>query len=163
MDLLDQPWRGSGYFYAMPPDLMLKEQFHPVREIMGASGSDMYYYDPGSNVRHHGVLEKDDPVSLNISAFKGLVNGDKELLTTLYRIEFCSSPEQWMLTLKAKDQTIDESLEKIEITGLPEQAANQIEVFKVDGDHTVFTLKQDGQGEEIEATVKQISGELQRD
>ena len=163
MDLLAEPWRGSGYFYAMPPDLMLKEQFHPGREIMGASGNKMYYYDPSGNVRHQGVMEKDDPVSLNISAFKGLVNGDKELLTTLYRIEFCSSPEQWVLTLKAKDPSIDESLEKIEITGLPEQAANKIEVFKVDGDHTVFSLKQDGQGEAIEATVKQINGELQRD
>lgn len=163
MDLLAEPWRGAGYFYAKPPDLMLKEQFHPAREIMGANGSRMYFYDPANDVRHQGVLYENDPVGLNISAFKSLVNGDKELMARLYSIEFCSKPEKWILTLKPKDSSIDESLEKIQISGLPEQPANKIEVILVDGDRTEYTLKQDGQGKEIEAAVAQITSELQRE
>ncbi len=163
MDLLAEPWEGAGYFYARPPDLMLKEQFHPSREIMGASGSRIYYYDPANNVRHQGVIEQDDPVSLNLSAFKALVNGDKALLKALYKIEFCSKPEQWILTLKAKDPTVDESLDKIVISGLSDQPANKIEVIQLDGDRTLFSIKKDGQGKEIEAAVAQINGELQRD
>ena len=31
LELMEQPWQGSGYMYSMPPDLMIREQLQPQR------------------------------------------------------------------------------------------------------------------------------------
>ena len=90
LELMEQPWKASGYLYALAPDVLIKEQQIPVREIMGASDDKMFYYDPVNDVRHRGVMTGDDPVSLNVAAFKALLTGDLQLLEKMYQIAFSS-------------------------------------------------------------------------
>ena len=77
LELMDQPWKGSGFMYSMPPDLMIREQLQPQRLLMAVKGDKMLYYDPGSDVRHQGDMDEDNPLSLNIAVFKALINADE--------------------------------------------------------------------------------------
>ena len=160
LDLIDKPWHGAGYMYALAPDIMVKEQTEPVREIAGASGNLMFYYDPVNDIRHQQVMADDDPISLNVLVFKALVNGDQALLEKIYQIDFFSGLKLWRLTLAAKSKRVRESLAKIVISGLPEQLANKIVVYQTDGDYSEFVLKPDGSGEEIRAEVTRLYKQL---
>ncbi len=163
LGLLDAPWQGSGYMYAMTPDIMVKEQTKPVREIAGASGQQMYYFDPVNNIRHQQTIAEDDPISLNVVVFKALVNGDQALLEKMYQIDFFSGLKVWRLTLTAKSKLARESLAKVEISGLPEQPADKIIVYQADGDYSEFVLKQDGTGEVIQDEVTRLYQQLKED
>lgn len=158
LELMDQPWKGSGYMYSLPPDIMIKEQLQPERILMGISGDDMIYFEPGNDVRHQGTVDQDNPMSLNIAVFKALMNADQQLLNNMYRVEFCSKPEQWVMTLKAKNDP--DSTFRIDISGLPGQQAENIKVEQADGDKSEITLKKEAEGNEVKATVSRLYQEL---
>jgi len=156
--LLDQPWQGSGYLYSMPPDIMIKEQLKPERILMGVSGENLLYFDPGNQVRHQSIMDEDNPMSLNVAVFKALMNADQQLLNSMYRVEFFSTPEQWIMTLKARKDP--ESAFRIDILGLPGQQVNTIKVQQADGDSSELILKKAGEGNEIKTIVSRLYQEL---
>lgn len=161
MTLLEQPWHGSGYMYALSPDILVKEQLQPSRELMAVDGNNLYYYDPVKNIRHQGRIREDDPVSLNVSAFKALINGDRELLRKLYHHQFSVFPEYWLLTLRPSNEVAGEVLERIEISGFTGEGANKVSVFMADGDYTEFVLSKDASGVQLRETVLHLVQELQ--
>ena len=161
LELLDKPWQGSGYLYVLSPDVLIKEQWYPQRQIMGASGWDLFYFDPFNDVRHHGEMQTDDPVSFHVLAFKALMNGDRELLQEFYQLEFNSDPVRWTLTLTAKQPSAQNTLAKIVITGAPGQVANNIKVFQADGDRSEFVLAREAEGEKLQTKVARLLTELQ--
>ena len=158
LELMREPWRATGFLYALAPDVLVKEQRTPVREIMGASGDKMFYYDPANDVRHRGVMESDDPLSLNVAAFKALVTGDRQLLEKTYRIDFSSNRGQWTLTLIGHGD--NEATVKIIVTGLAGQQANKIMVHQPDGDRNEFTLVEVARGDRLKDTIRQLNQEL---
>ena len=163
LELMAEPWHGSGYMYAMTPDIMVKEQLHPVREVMGAAGDEMYYYDPAKDVRYQAEIEKDDPLGLQVAALQALLHGDQHLLNEMYQIEFITKPGQWILLLRSESASEGKSLSRLLVTGLPGAAANEIKVFQADGDHNDYTLEKDAEGKEIESIVKQLYKEMKGD
>lgn len=163
LELLDKPWRGSGYLYALPPDRMIKEQWQPQREVMGADGKQLYYYDPSGKVRHRTELRQDDPVAAHVEAFRALLNGNRELIDNLYRVEFYSSPESWQLTLTSKNPDAATRLGKIVISGLPEKPADKVAIFQADGDRSELGLLPETAGgaalqEKVEGLFKELQG-----
>lgn len=156
--LMEQPWRGSGYMYSLPPDTMLKEQLQPERLLMAIVGNDMYYYDPGNDVRHQAELDEDNPMSLNIAVFKALMMADRKLLERMYAVSFSVQPEQWVLRLTAKQEP--DSGFGIEISGLPEQQPKRIVVEQADGDSSLFDLRKDAEGGEVAAEAERLLREL---
>ena len=158
LELMERPWQGSGYMYSMPPDLMIKEQLKPERVLMGVKGDQMYYLDPTNDVRHQGEMDEDNPVSLNIAVFKALINADEALLHRLYRVEFTSEAQGWVMTLKSKQDS--ESGFNIVISGLAGQQADTVKVRQADGDLSEFTLRQDAAGDEVKNKVNQLYREL---
>ena len=158
LELMQEPWQATGFMYALAPDLLVKEQQTPALEIMGASGDKMYYYDPVNNVRHSGEMANDDPLSLNVAAFKALVTGDRQLLEKMYRIAFSANPEQWTLTLT--DYEDNDASIKIIITGPAGRQANKIAVHQADGDHSEFILTEAARGDHLNDTIRQLNQQL---
>jgi hypothetical protein len=158
LELMDQPWQGSGYLYSLPPDLMLKEQLQPERVLMAVKGEQMFYYDPADDVRHQGEMNEDNPLSLNIGVFRALINADEGLLHRLYEVAFSSTERDWAIKLKPKQDS--ESDFSIVISGLAQQQADTITVRQPDGDLSEFSLRPDAQGDEIEAVVNRLYREL---
>lgn len=161
LELLDKPWRGSGFLYALPPDKMLKEQWQPQREIMGADGKQLYYYDPLNGVRHSTELRAGDPAAAHVEAFRALLNGDRDLLDSLYRVEFLSTPERWQLTLSSKISEISAILAKIVISGAAEKPADNIEIFQTDGERTELKLRPEAPDSQLQGKVEALYKELQ--
>ena len=161
LELMEQPWKGSGYMYSLPPDIMIKEQQQPERVLMGVKGDKMFYFDPVNNVRHQGEMDQDNPLSLNIAVFKALMNADEALLHRLYQVEFSSLEHGWTMKLKAKQDS--ESGFSIVISGLPQQAADSVKVRQADGDASEFTLRQDAEGDEVKTTVRRLYQELREE
>ncbi len=161
MEMLAEPWQGSGYLYALSPSLMIKEQWRPKRELMGIKNSEMYYADLATGQTRRGKLGSSQALSLNVAAFKALMTGDKTFLTQQYRVEFCSKPELWQLSLLPKQSTNGSDISKITMEGLPDRAAQKISIVQGDGDRTHITLKPAGQGSEINQTIQQIFTELE--
>ncbi len=158
LELMQKPWLASGFLYALPPDVLVKEQLTPVREIMGANGDKMFYYDPVNDIRHHGVIERDDPLSLNVAAFKALVTGDNKLLVEMYRIGFRSGPEQWTLTLTGHED--NDATVKIIVTGSTGRQANKITMHQPDGDRNEFILTEVARGEHLRKRIQELNQEL---
>jgi outer membrane lipoprotein carrier protein LolA len=163
LELMADPWHGSGYMYAMTPDIMVKEQLHPVREVMGAAGDEMYYYNPPEETRYHTKMDENDSLSLQVGALQALLNGDRQLLNEMYQIEFIVKKNKWVLLLKSKSAADGKSLSRLLITGLPGAAANKITVFQTDGDNSEYILEKDAEGEEIKVIVKQLYKEIKGD
>ncbi len=158
LELLDQPWSGSGYFYAMP-DGMVKEQWYPQREIMAAKGSKMYYFDPFADVRYQG--EMDGGSGIQAIAFKGLISGDLSLLQQYFKSDFKSTDNDWEIILNTSNKDLAEQISKIVISGFSAKPASKIEVLLADGDRHVFQLKKQTEGESLQNKVTQLFKELQ--
>jgi len=158
LELMQKPWHASGFLYALPPDVLVKEQLSPVREIMGATGDKMFYYDPVNDIRHHGVMERDDPLSLNVAAFKALVTGDKKLLVEMYQVGFRSGTEQWTLTLTGHEE--NDTTIKIIVTGSTGRQANKIIMYQPDGDRNEFILTEAARGAHLKKRIQELNQEL---
>lgn len=159
LELMESPWLGSGYMYSLPPDLMIREQLLPERVLMAVKGEQMFYYDPSENVRRQGEMDYDSPLTLNLTVFKALINADENLLHKVYRVDFASREQGWIMTLKPKQSK--ESGFSIVISGPAGQQANRIEVKQPDGDSSEFALHKDAEGVEVEAEVNRLYLELQ--
>ena len=158
LELMAQPWQGSGYMYSLPPGIMIKEQLKPERLLMGIHDDKIFYYDPMNDVRHQGDMDEDNPQSLNIAVFKALINADETSLRRLYQVEFFSKAQGWIMTLKPKRDS--ESGFSIVISGLPQQPADTIKVRQADGDLSEFSLQKGVIGEEIKITASRLYREL---
>ncbi|WP_305909404.1 outer membrane lipoprotein carrier protein LolA [Methylomarinum sp. Ch1-1] len=156
--LMEQPWHGSGYMYSLPPDLMIKEQLRPERVLMGINGEQMLYFDPGNEVRHQGVMDADNPMTLNIAVFKALMTADQALLDSLYQVEFVSLPERWSMVLRAKNDP--DSPFRIEISGAHGKQAERIHVEQADGDSREISMEKEAEGGEVKARMEQLYQEL---
>lgn len=159
LELIDQPWQGSGYLYSLAPDLMIKEQLQPERVLMGIKGDRMLYFDPVNNLRHRGELDAANPLSLHIAFFNALVNADVALLHRVYRVDFDAREQDWLMTLKPRRG--DRSGLTVVITGPSGQQAERIEIRQADGDFSEFLLRKDAEGEAIETEVNRLYKELQ--
>lgn len=158
LELMDQPWHGSGVMYSIAPDLMIREQLKPQRLLMGIKGDKMFYYDPANHLHHQAELSEENPMSLNIAVFKALINADEALLKRMYLIEFNAQSERWMMTLKSKQE--GQSGFNIVVSGLSGQAADTIITKQVDGDLSEFMLQQQATGDEVKKTATLLYKEL---
>lgn len=158
LELLDQPWKGSGYFYIFP-DGMIKEQWYPQRQIMAIKGSQLYYLDPFADIRYQDDMN--DESGIQAIAFKGLMAGDAKLLRKFFVTDFQNQNNKWILVLVPKQARLAEQLAKIIISGLPDKPANKIEVLLADGDKHVMALEAEEQGEHLQKKVEQLLNELQ--
>ncbi|MFK5951287.1 MAG: outer membrane lipoprotein carrier protein LolA [Methylococcales bacterium] len=158
LELMDQPWYGSGFMYSIAPDLMIREQLKPQRLLMGIKGDQLFYFDPENHLHHQAEITEDNPLSLNVAVFKALITADEALLKRMYLIEFSHQSERWVMKLKPKQNS--ESGFSIVVSGLPEQAADTIIVKQADGDLSEFLLQQKGVGEQVKKTATRLYKEL---
>ena len=154
LELLAEPWQGSGYLYSLPPNLMIREQLKPERLLMGIKDNTMFYFDPANDIRHQSEMDEENPQSLDIAVFKALINADEALLQRLYQVDFLSRQQEWRITLRPRQDR--ESGFKIVITGLPQQQANKIIIQQPDGDLSEIMLQKATTGDEIQATVSRL-------
>ncbi len=142
LSMMTGKWTGSGSFYALLPDTMIKEQRLPTRELMAIKGGQMYYFNQETGQKHQGELSDDESQIAYIDVFKGLMNGDLEALKSRYTIDFASHATGWTISLSPLKQPPSENTFKVIMHGLPEQAAKRLEIIMPDGDHTEFLLRQ---------------------
>jgi hypothetical protein len=143
LSLMSDKWRGSGRFYALFPDVMIKEQQQPEK--------------------HQGEMTDTDSPAAYIAAFKGLINGDSSSLTKLYDIEFIANSSGWTITLITKKSDTSNEGIKIIMQGPPEQAANKLELIMADGDRTEFLLGPTNSGEAVKSrTIDLIDLQIKR-
>jgi outer membrane lipoprotein-sorting protein len=159
LELMDEPWEGSGFMYSLPPDLMVKEQLLPKRIVMGVKGDKMFYLDQGNNIRHQGELDSHDLMSLNVAVFKSLINADEKLLNTMYEVDFKHSATGWLMNLKPKNG--QHTTFSTQVSGVSMKHIDKIIIKQADGDSSEFTLHQDASGYRIKNIVKHLYQELQ--
>jgi Outer membrane lipoprotein carrier protein LolA-like len=158
MQLMTEPWHGSGYLYSLPPELMIREQLQPQRLLMGIKGNKALYFDPKEDVRHQVDLDGDNELSVPLGMFKALVNADEALLRSLFQVEFSSGAQAWAMTLQPKQKT--GSVAKIMVTGLSGQRANKISILQEDGDSSEFILKQESDNGKHNVPINKLYQEL---
>jgi hypothetical protein len=156
LSLMTDKWTGSGSFYAVLPDIMIKEQQLPEKELMAIRGNALYYFNQESGQKHQGEITDLDNQTQYIAAFKALLNGDLASLTKLYNIEFIGKPSVWTITLSAKKNEASNEGIKIIMQGPPEEAANRLELIMADGDRTEYLLGLANSGEAVKSTVKTL-------
>ncbi len=159
LELMDQPWEGSGFMYSLPPDLMVKEQLLPKRVLMGVKGDKMFYFDQQNNFRHQGELDKNDLMSLNVAVFKALINADEALLRNMYQVDFSSTAKGWAMNLTPKNN--QELGFSTLVSGATYQQIDKIRMKQADGDSSEFILKKDASGERVKNIAIRLYQELQ--
>jgi len=156
LSLMSGKWTGSGCFYALLPDVMIKEQIFPEHEVMAIRGTELYYFNQKSGEKHQGDLtEQGGPVA-HTTAFKGLMSGDQAYLNSLYDIDFRTKPGGWIIKLTAKNSTGIENTFKVNMRGLPGQVANKLELIMADGDRTEFMLSPAKYGTVVELKIREL-------
>ena len=160
LELMDQPWQGSGYMYSTPAGLLLREQLKPQRLLMGVDNSKMYYYSPADHMRYQGELNDDKQLKLNFSVFKALINADEAMLKDIYQIEFSLKPQRWVITLKPKEKIA--SGFQIIVSGLLENKVDTIIIKQEDGDLSEFmmTTENTSTAPLIKQSISQLMTEL---
>jgi len=158
LELMDQPWEGSGFMYSLPPDLMVKEQLLPKRILMGVKGDKIFYFDQEKGFHHQGELDKNDPISLSISVFKALINADEDLLHSMYQVEFASGAKSWTMTLNPKNNS--ERGSSTVVSGTTNQQIDKISLKQADGDMSDFILRKDASGDRVKNIANRLYQEL---
>jgi|GEM_PF-997071 len=161
LELLAKPWQGSGFFYARPPAVMIKEQWYPQREIMALNGSQMLYYDPFNDVRHAAQLDTESALSVHVLAFQALLNGDLSRLKDSYRIAFQNQTGHWLITLLPRQDAELTGINKISIKGPSGQPADRMEIDLLDGDRTVYELQAAEKTRLLDQKIDHLLAELQ--
>lgn len=159
LELMDEPWEGSGFMYSLPPDLMVKEQLLPKRIVMGVKGDKMFYLDKGNGISHHGELDSNDAISLNVAVFKSLINADEKLLNSMYQVEFKNTATGWLMSLQPKNNK--QSSFSTQVSGASSKQVDKIVMKQADGDSSEFTLHKDASGKRIRNMAKHLYQELQ--
>ncbi len=159
LELFDQAWHGSGYMYSSPTGLMLREQLTPRRLLMAVNDKNMFYFDPGIQIRHQAKIEQGDPVSLQIAVFQALINADENLLKSLYQVEFETTSQRWLMKLKSKQADNDMN---IVVSGPLLQKVDTIIIQQADGDQSEFMLQSEQgiSGQKITDNVNRLYAEL---
>lgn len=156
LKLMSGKWTGSGCFYALLPDVMIKEQQLPEKELMAIKGSELYYFNQQSGQKHQGEMTEQDNMVAHTTAFKGLMNGDLTYLKTLYEIGFTAKPSGWSIALTPKNDPESESGFKVIMQGQPEQAADKLELVMADGDRTEYRLSPAVSNEEVRLKISKL-------
>ena len=156
LSLMTDKWTGSGSFYAVLPDTMIKEQQFPEKELMAIRGNSLFYFNQESGQKHQGEITDLDDQTQYIAIFKALLTGDLALISKLYEIEFLGKPSGWVITLSTKKNATSDEGVKVIMRGLPEQPANGMELNMADGDRTEFLLSPATSGEAVKSTVKTL-------
>lgn len=157
--LLTEPWHGSGYLYALPPDLMLREQLKPERLLIGVKGNQTFYFDIKNDQRHQGELDGEGELSMPLAVFKAITNADEVLLRRLYHIAFSSDDKTWTMNLKPKQPS--ETLAMVVVSGLPDQPANKVVVTQKSGDVSEFSLQKETGINTDQGSINKLFKELQ--
>ena len=153
LELMDEDWHGSGYLYAIPPHIMIREQLTPKHLYMGVINNEMYYFDPESDIHYNTRFDENNPLTLSIAAFKALMSADEQFLQKLYRVDFYSTVQSWQLFLKPKHDA-DSSL-RIKISGATGQQASQFHVSQ-DGETSEVILQNKAQGNQLKPIIEPI-------
>jgi hypothetical protein len=156
LKLMSGKWTGSGCFYALLPDVMIKEQQLPEKELMAIKGSELYFFNQENGQKHQGEVTEQDSMVAYTTAFKGLMNGDLSYLATGYDIAFTAKPAGWSIALTPKNNAESESGFKVIMQGQPEQAADKLELVMADGDRTEYRLSPAKSGEEISSKITKL-------
>jgi hypothetical protein len=156
LKLMSDKWTGSGCFYALLPDVMIKEQQLPEKELMAIKGSELYYFNQENGKKHQGEVTEQDSMVAYTTAFKGLMNADLTYLKTLYEIGFTAKPSGWSIALTPKNHSASESSFNVIMQGPPEQAADKLELIMADGDRTEYRLSPAKSGEEVRLKISKL-------
>ncbi|MCK4842072.1 MAG: hypothetical protein KAT04_09350 [Methylococcales bacterium] len=159
LELLDEPWQGSGFMYSIAPDLMIREQLKPQRLLMAVNADKLYYFDPVNHVRHQGEMGSDQSISLNIAVFKALITADEALLKSMYQVEFSSKAQRWVMTLKPRQESNSEF--SIVVTGLRGQQVDTVIIKQTDGDLSEIMMQSNASGNQVKNTIMQLYKELE--
>jgi hypothetical protein len=155
ISMMSKTWQGSGNFYVLPPDGMIKEQQLPEKELMGIKGTLLYYFNQSNGQKHQGEMSDQDSLSVHTATFKSLIIGDLKYLSEFYNIELNKNPSGWMVTFTSKNTDPENTLRVI-MQGLPDQPASQIELISADGDRTEYLLDIAKSGETVKLTINQL-------
>jgi len=153
MGLFDEDWQGSGYLYAEPPNILLRQQQQPEVEMMAAEGNQLTYSKPATQTFHQLQMDESNPMMASLAAFKGIMTGNLVYLRQLYRLKFKPSDVSWTLDMLAKEHEPDEAPIKIIMQGLNGQAASKMTVILPDGDRSAYVLSQSQQGLPVKAKL----------
>lgn len=163
LELLDKPWQGSGYFYANPPDYLIKLQLQPTREVMAINGDRMLYYNAVNQARHSGVIRDDNPSGVQVETFRAIVSGDQDRLESVYDLDFNLQPKEWRLSLIPSQRSNSMGLPEFLVTGRQGGVAETIEIRQTDGDHSQIVLGKVSQGNAVTETIDRLLDEAEGD
>ncbi|MDD2724162.1 MAG: outer membrane lipoprotein carrier protein LolA [Methylovulum sp.] len=158
LKMLAQAWHGSGYLYALPPELMIREQLVPERVLMGVKGDQALYFDAGKNERHQVDLHDDNELNAPLTVFKAIVTADEALLRSVYNIIFTSHSKDWLMELTPKQK--GGAVNRIYVSGRTGQEVDKITVLQEDGDNSEFTLQKESGNAKNSGNISSLYQEL---
>jgi hypothetical protein len=157
LELMAEPWKGSGYLYSTPEGTLVKLQTAPERLIMAIVDDAMIYYESASRRRQSAPLSYAGPMAEQIKAFRAIIQGRLSELETAYVIQSKARGSQWTLRLESKSPPPAGAPVQVEMSG--EHRKRRILLRQGDGDQTEYLLEQGRQGPSLELPIRQLISE----
>ncbi len=135
IQLLRAPLRSEGRLYFTPPGYLLRqiEKPHPSKVLITP---ETLTVDDGASREVIDLRARSDVRSF-VGSFVSLLAGDKEALSTAYRITVTDGDAgRWQMALEPKAAPLSKIIRKVQVTGR-ELAVTEIHVFDTNGDETI--------------------------
>lgn len=147
--ILDQPVSSSGVLVYRAPDHLEKRTVKPKSESLVLEGDELTV-QRGKRT-YHMQLSASPQVAPLVDAIRDTLGGNEEALRRVFKVGFTGTLDDWSLRLVPLDRDVARNVERVEIAGTRD-AIHSVEIFQVDGDHSVMTLGAPTEGASESAT-----------
>jgi len=160
LELMAEPWKGSGYLFSAPDGTLVKLQIAPERLIMAIVGDTMVYYESATRRRQSAPLSYAGPMAEQIRTFRAILQGRGAELETGFDMLSRGEGERWSLTMRGKTPVEDTAAPvRIEISGTHDGRRRHIRIHDASGDETEYAMEQSRAGSVLELPIRQLVSE----
>ena len=156
LELLDQPWQGSGLMLASTDGTLIKLQMMPQRKIMAITPGEMIYFDSENKERHRLPLSVPHPMTRQALIFLELFQGKSEKILTDYDLHVSTTKASWYIRLKPKLTAESAVFKDITMSGNVNNSTRLITLSEKTGDSSTIALTELEQGPQLEFMIERL-------
>jgi hypothetical protein len=160
LELMSEPWKGSGYLFSDPDGTLVKLQIAPERLIMAIVGDTMVYYESATRRRQSAPLSYAGPMAEQIKMFRAILQGRAAELEAGFELRPRGEGGRWALTLAGKTAVEGTAAPmRIELSGDDAGRRRHIRIHDASGDETEYAMEQSRAGSVLELPIRQLVSE----
>ena len=141
--ILNAPLESSGTLVYTAPGRLEKHTAAPRAESLVLDGDRLTVEDRGRGQSRTLALPEQPVIQAFVEGVRSTLAGDLATLTRFYQVALDGNERRWRLTLKPREQPMQEFVSEVRISGSLDRIRT-IEIVETGGDRSVMTITGNG-------------------